>query len=845
MSRARPSGLPAPGYGRAVPESLDEVAAGLRALRAAAGSPSYARLAERVVAARRARGVPEAESHVGRITVYDCFRAGRRRVDADLVAEIVHALGEDAASADHWRQRARAAQHRRDAGMVGTATASPPAPDEPAVERAELDAVLAAVAAGARVVVIDGLAGSGKTQLARRAAERLVASGRVGGRLEVDLRGFHDTLPPVEAEAALGAAVRAAGDAPAPAAVAARRQRYAALLRERPRVVVLDDAASEEQVRPLLVRSGPSIHLVTSRRALRPDGAAAVTVGSFSADESVRLLGAIAGTDRVAAEPEAAAALAEATGHHPLAVSLVATRVAARRDWPLADLVAVADARRRGLRVEEAVAATLAATYGALSPAAQRLLRLLSAPPVEHLDETAVAAVAGRPPDETDAALAELWRHHLLQRAAPYRLRMHPLVRTFALDRSQDEDRPVERADAQHRLAHYLLALVWADHVHLRAGNGRPPPAGLALPDLDAGEARRRVEREADTLVLVPGLPDGPLTAALPDLARAVAARLDQWGRYGDARVLHERAWAVARTAQRPDAVLRARLDLGRTLVRLGDLDAAGEHLDAVHGGLEDAGLPTEAREALNALAIVAAQQGRPDEATARFRRCAELAAQTGDLVGQALSLDNVAIVEHRLGHLEEALTFHRRAQEVAGRAGAAAPRAQSLVNTAVLQLTLGDPAAALAAAEEGVGLAGDLGLDPVRGYGLTAWGRALVALGRAGDGLPHHDAALAIALRTGDPVLEASAHCGLGSARLARAEHDAARTHFERAGALAAAAGLLPEQVRAGRGLADLAAARGDATAAAAHRRAAEELVATAPATEQPYLRLWLDGPA
>ncbi|WP_418059837.1 ATP-binding protein [Pimelobacter simplex] len=827
-----------------VPESLDDVAAGLRALRSAAGSPSYARVAERVVAARRSRGVPEAESHVGRITVYDCFRAGRRRVDADLVAEIVLALAYDDATADHWRGRARAAQHRRDAGMVGTATATPPPPDEPSIERPELAAVLAAVTAGARVVVIDGLAGSGKTQLARRAAERLLALGRVSERLEVDLRGFHDTLPPVEAEAALSAAVRAADDGNAPAAVAARRQRYATLLRELPRVVVLDDAASEDQVRPLLVRSGPSVLLVTSRRALRLDGAAAVTVGSFSAAESVRLLGAIAGTDRVAAEPVAAAALAEATGHLPLAVSLVATRVAVRSDWSLADLVAVADARRRSLRVDDAVATTLAATYGVLSPAAQRLLRLLSAPPVEHLDETAVATVADAPPDQSAAALAELWRHHLLQRAAPYRLRMHPLVRTFALDRSQDEDRPVERADAQHRLAHHLLALAWADHVHLRSGNGRPPPAGLALPDLDADEARRRVEREADTLVLLAGLADGPLTDALPDLARAVASRLDQWGRYGDARVLHERAWAVARAAERPDAVLRARLDLGRTLVRLGDLDAAGEHLGAVHAGLEEAGFPTEAREALNALAIVAAQQGRPDEAAARFRRCADLAAQTGDLVGQALSLDNVAIVEHRLGHLAEALTYHQRAQEVAVRAGAAAPRAQSLVNSAVLQLTLGDPAAALGSAEEGVGLAGELGLTPVRGYGLTAWGRALTALGRAEESQEHHEAALTIARQVADPVLEASAHCGLGGTRLALGEHDAARARFETAAGLATRAGLLPERVRALRGLADTAAARGDHAAATVHRGAAEELVAGAPEADRAYVRSWLDGP-
>ncbi|MDQ6525592.1 tetratricopeptide repeat protein [Nocardioides sp. LHD-245] len=824
--------------------TLDDVAAGLRELRAAAGSPSYARIAERVVEARRARGLPEQECHVGRVTVYDCFRDGRRRLDADLVAEIVAALGGDGASAGHWRRRSSAAQHRRDAGMVGTAIAPVPTPEEPSVDRPELAEVLAAVEAGARVVVVDGLAGSGKTQLARRAAQALVASGWVAGGLQVDLRGFHDDLPPVAAEAALTAAVRALGGGTAPAAQRARRQQYTALLRERPQVVVLDDAADEEQLRPLLVRAGPTVHLVTSRRALRPEGAAAVTLGSFSPDESLRLLGAIAGAERVAAEPEAAAALADATGHLPLAVSLVATRVAARDDWPLADLVAVADARRRGLRVDDAVAATLAATYGALSPAAQRLLRLLCAPPVEQLDDTAVAAVAGTPTEDTDAALAELWRHHLLQRAAPYRLRIHPLVRTFALDRSHDEDRPRERTDAQHRLAHHLLALAWADHVHLRAGSGRPPPPALELPDLDAEEARRRIDRESDTLLLLAGLADGPLTHVLPDLARAIASRLDLWGRYADAQVLHERAWAVARAAGRPDAVLRARLDLGSTLVRLGDLASGGEHLDAVHPRLEEAGLRVEAREALNALAIIAAQQGRPAEAAALFRRCAETAAETGDLVGQALSLDNVAIVEHRLGNLTEAVRHHQLAQEVAARAGADAPRALSLVNVATLQLTLGDPAAALAAAEEGVRLAEAVGHDPVRGYGLTAGGRALVSLGHPLDGLARHDTALEIARRSGDRVLEASALCGLAVGRLTLGEYAAARDGFTRAEEVAAAAGLLPEQVRARRGLADTAAAAGDPAAATTHLGGARALVEAAPEAEQAYLRAWLDGP-
>lgn len=92
----------------------DSVAAHLRELRAEAGDPSYADIAQRITTARVERGVGEHAARVARTTVYDAFRAGRRRIDAVLVTDIARALGADAATADRWLVEARAEARRTD-----------------------------------------------------------------------------------------------------------------------------------------------------------------------------------------------------------------------------------------------------------------------------------------------------------------------------------------------------------------------------------------------------------------------------------------------------------------------------------------------------------------------------------------------------------------------------------------------------------------------------------------------------------------------------------------------------------------------------------------------------------
>lgn len=111
--------------------TLDDLARDLRTLREEAGSPSYADIALGVARVRQARGIPEAEARPGRTTVYDVFRDGRRRIDVDLVVDIVRALGADDDQAARWAASCRAARAQDPAPEPAPGPEPEPAPQGP------------------------------------------------------------------------------------------------------------------------------------------------------------------------------------------------------------------------------------------------------------------------------------------------------------------------------------------------------------------------------------------------------------------------------------------------------------------------------------------------------------------------------------------------------------------------------------------------------------------------------------------------------------------------------------------------------------------------------------------
>lgn len=257
-------------------EDLAEFVGLLGELRAWAGLPSYRVLAKRVGPLMRpAREIPLS-------TVVDTFKTERRRLDLDLVVAVVRALGADEPTVDRWRAACIKVHGLAKSG--GPAGVFGQLPTDLATftgRREELARLISqathpqeGLGSGAHTVVIsaiEGMAGVGKTQLAIRAAHELVRAGHFTDvQLHVNLRGFDADLPPADPSAVLEAFLRQLG-VPVQQIPATRDERAAMFrdrLRERHALILLDNAADEEQVRDLIPAAPSCLVLITSRRSL-------------------------------------------------------------------------------------------------------------------------------------------------------------------------------------------------------------------------------------------------------------------------------------------------------------------------------------------------------------------------------------------------------------------------------------------------------------------------------------------------------------------------------------------------------------------------------------------------
>ncbi|MFG2095458.1 BTAD domain-containing putative transcriptional regulator [Streptomyces sp. NPDC048612] len=314
-------------------------------------------------------------------------------------------------------------------------------------------------------VVLAGGGGAGKTTLAVHWAHRHQAE-FPDGQLFADLRGFE--RPPMRPDTVLGMFLRALGvpEAQIPDGLAERSALYRALLAGRRMLVLLDNAGTAEQARPLLPATPGCLAVVTSRRRLSGlvvrDGAALVTVGPFAADDALQLLGNALGPARLAADPAAARELVERCDRLPLALRIAAARLMAHPDWPLGCWTGkLADERRRLQELSAhdadlAVEACLYLSYRALSSGAARLFRLLGLHPGPDVDLPAAAALAGRDAERTHRHLAELSDAHLVEEHAQGHYVRTELVRLYAAQRVASEETPADRDLARERLRDHM-----------------------------------------------------------------------------------------------------------------------------------------------------------------------------------------------------------------------------------------------------------------------------------------------------------------------------------------------------------------------------------------------------
>ena len=202
-------------------------------------------------------------------------------------------------------------------------------------------------------------------------------------------------------------------------------------------LLLLDDAAGHEQVRPLLPGAAASLVLVTSRRRLAAlDDATVISLGTLTPDQAATLLARLAGWAGIHAGDAAVAEIARLCGYLPLAIGISASLLRHHPAWTAAQLAdGLAYARDRLAPTHAAnlpVAAAFGLSYADLTPTQRRLFRRLGLVPRPDFDVHAAAALDGVSLDEGRRRLGELCDRHLLTEPTPGRYRLHDLLREHA-----------------------------------------------------------------------------------------------------------------------------------------------------------------------------------------------------------------------------------------------------------------------------------------------------------------------------------------------------------------------------------------------------------------------------
>ena len=812
--------LPDPGTA----DTIDGLVERLRLLKVWAGDVSYETIKERINAAWTAAGRPAGEL-ARRSTVASAFQPGRRRLNAELVIAVVQALHPDAGYAAQWRQALRVVGGEIEAASQVRVQDGLPEDLAGFTGRVgELDMLLAGTA---ELAAIDGMAGIGKTRLAVHAGHLLVRAHTFDHVLFVDLRGFHPdpAQPPADPAAVLDGFLRLLGvpGQRIPHGLAARSAAYRERLAGRRALLLLDDAATAEQVRPLLPAAAGCRTLITSRRnltELRP--AVHLTVDVFGRDEAVAYLERAVPEVPAGPDPQAAARIARRCGHLPLALAVLAGHIRGIPGWTLSDHADRLDERHRELRLDTGVELALDLSYRRLPAAERRLLRRAALHPGQDLDAYAAAALAGIDVPAARAGLAALCADHLLQRRAAGRYTLHDLVRAYATTRGHDEDRPAERRAALTRLSeHYLATAGAAVRVLYPADAAALPPVPGTGGDPEVTEpdtALRWLDAERHNLVAV-------AVHAEPRHSIAVSRTLFRYldgGHFTDALTVHGHAERAARRSGDLLGEAHALTDAGVAHWRLGRPGAAADHFTQALTLFRRVDDPAAEARALMCLGIVEHHAGRYEPAAGHFDRVLVLQRRAGNRAGEARTLTNLGDVAARLGryaeaadHYAQALILYRAAGDRSGEAGALdslgyvearagrhgpagehlrqaltlfrqlgnlSGEASVLDSLGVLHTRLGRPVEAGDHHRRALALFRETGFRASEPWALNGLGEAAAAAGAPVEALTHHDAARAVAADIGDRDQQARAHTGLGRAHQALGDPALARRHYERA---------------------------------------------------------------
>ncbi|MFE9454847.1 ATP-binding protein [Streptomyces sp. NPDC006739] len=766
-------------------------------LRTDVGKPSYRTLARRVGPLMRP---PRA---VSQSTVGEVFQPRRRRLDLDLLVAVVQALGLDEGAVDGWRQAYLRIQRDAKAGGPTGVFRQLPA-DLPTFtgRGAELRGLFLAVddAPGPTPTVvvsaIEGMAGIGKTRLAVRAAHELVRAGRFTDvQLFVNLRGFDPDRPPVDPSAVLDAFLRQLG-VPAqaiPDSLDDRAAMFRNHLHGKDALIVLDNAAGEDQVKDLIPASPSCLVLITSRRSLTGlAGAVPCQLGLFREDEALDLLARIVGEDRTRAELQAAADVVRLCGHLPLAVALAGGQLLRRPTWRLADLADRLESA--GLDAVEPAGAGGAGRHGvrslfelslrALPKAAQRVFCRAALFPGSSFTAAAMAAAAGLEPAQAESVLESLVDEYLLESKAAGRYELHDLLRLLAAEFAETVDGG-KAADAHRaaeiRLGRFYVAATAAAmgmlFPHAKHRNFEifesvtPPPAFTGTT-----HAQSWLDAEHRNILglAVAGVADPVPTSIL------LWQHLQNTGRYLDALELNTAALAAvpADDTERQAQILN---QLGISHENLGHFTEALDLHERSAALYREIGDHRGESVALANIAVLHFNHGDVAAALEVAEQALAIMRERGDGWREGAVLGNIGGYLDQLGRRAEAIEMLEQAITVTQENGNTDAHIAAACNLGQVYIHRGDFPRALTVLTDTLALSRKRGKRNTEGENLVLIGLAHAGSGDPERGLATIERGLEIAKDSG-PHNEATALTALGDICRQVGDLDGARKHYRNA---------------------------------------------------------------
>ncbi|WP_425543957.1 AfsR/SARP family transcriptional regulator [Streptomyces crystallinus] len=591
-------------------------------------------------------------------------------------------------------------------------------------------------ALAAPLAVITGMAGVGKSALAVQVAHALREE-FPDGQLYLNLRGATPgltALPPIQAIAALlnalGVDSRSIPDT-ADAAAALLRSRLAPTRT----LLVLDDAGSAAQVRPLLPAGGGCAVVVTSRSPLAAlDGATRFPLAPMTAAESLRLLRAVSGRELA----EGAARLVDLCGRLPLALRVAAARLAARSALTpdaLAGLLDAEDGRLDHLEYDDlSVRRSLAVALGALDPDAALALRRLGALDLPAYEVPVVARLMGLPEQRAGAALDRLVEVALLDETSYGRYAPHDLVRDFARElAAHDEEREaaVERGLRWYAEAARQSGLVLAPPE--REGPARvPDPVGDAAPFPDTAAALAWGDRELPAVVtLTERYAHRSPTVFL--LVRAYFSHLQYRGKYAALRHLNRFVLTAARASGDRVAQAHALGDLAGAHFLASRIEEALALNDEAIALWQELGERGRTQRTLANRGMLLERLGRHAEAAEPLERSLALTRELDDAYGEAIILSHLGnLYEHTDARL--AIDYHERSLATGCRIGSELLVHTAHCNIGYAHVTLGEWADAVGHFERALRILGEQGDWHGRSQSWVGLVRVLGELGRTDE---------------------------------------------------------------------------------------------------------------